>query len=71
MLTIDETTTLSELLTAHPQALSVLLSHGMCDECREDPPSVPLRHFAAKHSHSNIEGLLEQLRRSAGVDYAS
>ncbi len=71
MLRIDATTTVRELLTAHPQAFSVLLSHGMCEDCRDDPPSVPVRHFAAKHCNGNIEGLLEQLRRSAGVDYAS
>ncbi len=70
MLRIEATTTVRELLTAYPQVFPVLLSHGMCEDCQDDPPPVPLQHFAAKHCNGNIEDLLQQLRRSLAVERA-
>ncbi|MFQ5590067.1 MAG: hypothetical protein ACE5HE_02780 [Phycisphaerae bacterium] len=70
MLDIDETTTVRELLTACPSVFPILLRHGMCEECRDDPPPVSLLYFAAKHCEGDIDGLLEELRSSIGVDSA-
>jgi hypothetical protein len=68
MLDINENTTVRELLTAYPQVFPILLGHGMCEDCQDDPPPVPLGHFAAKHCNGDIRGLLQELRRSVGDD---
>ena len=60
-MTLTESTTVKELLTTHPNAAQVLLRHGMCDDCRENPPPVPLGHFARKHCGGNLAGLLVEL----------
>lgn len=62
MITIDETTTVRELLAAHPNTFSILLNKGMCADCEAAPPAVPLSHFADKHYGGDIQGLLEELR---------
>jgi len=62
MLPIDGTTTVRELLAAHPAAFGVLLGHGMCEDCRSDPPPVPLAHFAAKHCGGDLTRLLGEIR---------
>jgi hypothetical protein len=59
--------TVRELLTTCPQAFDVLLAHGMCEDCREDPPPVPLRHFARKHCQGNVDGLLTEIRAATGI----
>ena len=61
MLTIDGNTTVRDLLNQYPQAFDVLAAHGMCADCRHDPPPVPLEHFAKKHCGGNLSGLLEQI----------
>lgn len=61
MLTIDGDTTVRELLTEHPGAFDVLLSHGMCQDCKDDPPAVPLAHFAQKHCGGDLENLIDQI----------
>ncbi len=65
MMTIDETTTVRELLTAYPNTFPILLNRGMCSDCETAPPAVPLSHFADKHCGGNIQGLLEELRCAA------
>ncbi len=68
MLTIEPSTTVRDLLAAHPRAFDVLLRHGMCEDCRSDPPLVPLAHFAAKHCGGDIAGLLREIRTAAGAE---
>ncbi len=64
MLAINENTTVRELLSVHPHAAEVLLRHGMCEDCKADPPPVPLHHFASKHCGGNIAGLIRELKRA-------
>jgi len=66
-MTIDESTTVRDLLAAHPETFDVLLVRGMCADCRFNPPPVPLGHFAEKHCGGDIEGLLGELKRVAGI----
>jgi hypothetical protein len=61
------TTTVSDLIGAYPEAFEVLMRHGMCADCRQSPPPVPLAHFAQKHCDGNIAGLLDELRAAIGV----
>ncbi len=61
MLNIDGDTTVRDLLTRHPSAFEVLASHGMCRSCRDSPPPVPLRHFAARHCNGDLDGLVRQI----------
>jgi hypothetical protein len=61
MQAIHANTTVRELLTTFPQAFGVLAAHGMCADCKEDPPAVPIRHFAQKHCGGNIDGLLAEI----------
>lgn len=58
---LDANTTVRELLTAFPQSFDVLTAHGMCADCKDDPPPVPLRHFAQKHCDGDLPGLLAEL----------
>lgn len=60
-MTIDANTTVRDLLTVHPETVSILLSHGMCADCEAAPPAVPLGHFATKHCGGNLDGLIEEL----------
>jgi hypothetical protein len=61
MLNIDGNTTVRDLLTEHPRAFDVLASHGMCQSCKDDPPPVPLEHFAKKHCNGDLDGLIGQV----------
>lgn len=70
MLTIDGHTTVRELLTEHPGAYDVLVSRGMCEDCKENPPPVPLEHFAEKHCGGDLDNLIEQLRAAISQDNA-
>lgn len=62
MLNIDGNTTVRDLLTTHPNAFGVLASHGMCQSCRDNPPPVPLAHFARKHCDGDLENLIKQVK---------
>ncbi len=66
MTPIGKSTTVRELLEAHPEVFSVLENHGMCADCQADPPSVPLSHFAEKHCAGDVESLLSELRSAIG-----
>lgn len=61
MKAIDGNTTVRDLLTAFPQAADIMIAHGMCADCRSDPPAVPLHHFAKKHCDGNLPDLLDEL----------
>ena len=61
MQTIEAQTTVRDLLTTYPQTFEVLVSHGMCQDCKTNPPPVPLQHFADKHCAGNLTGLLVEL----------
>ena len=63
MLNLNGDTTVRDLLSTHPNVFDVLLGHGMCADCREDPPPVPLSHFAGKHCAGDLAGLLEELNQ--------
>lgn len=62
MLNINGSTTVRELLTAHPDVFDVLVSYGMCRGCKESPPPVPLGHFSQKHCNGDLEKLIEQVQ---------
>jgi len=62
MQALDGNTTVRELLIAHPQTFDVLVARGMCEDCKTDPPAVPLHHFAQKHCDGNLPALLADLR---------
>jgi hypothetical protein len=62
MLAINESTTVRDLLAVHPEVFPVLVGHGMCEDCKADPPPVALGHFAAKHCSGDVRGLLEELK---------
>lgn len=55
-------TTVRDLLTTHPAAAGVLLRHGMCADCQQSPPPVPLGHFAFKHCGGDLDGLIREIQ---------
>ncbi len=61
MTRIDGETTVRDLLTAYPQTFEVLVSHGMCTDCKHNPPPVSLSHFAGKHCGGEVDTLLAEL----------
>lgn len=66
-MTLTETTTVKDLLTQYPQAAEVLLRHGMCEDCQQNPPPVPLGHFARKHCAGDLAGLIVELNAAIGA----
>lgn len=68
MSSIDENTTVRELLSSYPDTFQVFLRHGMCEGCKSDPPPVPLHHFARKHCGGNITGLLDEILEAIATD---
>ncbi len=68
MLNIDGNTTVRDLLTAHPGTFDVLASHGMCQSCKDNPPPVPLEHFASKHCGGDLTGLIKQVEATIHAD---
>lgn len=64
MTRIDEQTTVRDLIQAHPEVFPVFREHGMCEECQQDPPPVPIAHFAKKHCNGNVVGLLHELHQA-------
>ncbi len=65
-MTLTEDTTVRELLTTHPEVFDILLGHGMCADCQDDPPPVPLQHFARKHCGGDVLGLIRELETVMG-----
>ena len=63
-MTLGGDTTVRELLTKHPNAFDVLASHGMCQSCKDNPPPVPLHHFAEKHCAGDLMGLIKQIEEA-------
>ncbi len=59
---IHRDTTVRDLLTAYPAAFDVLASHGMCQSCKDDPPPVPIHHFAMKHCGGEVDRLIEEVK---------
>ncbi len=59
--------TVRQILHAYPQAYEVFQAHGMCADCKEDPPPVPLHHFAGRHGVglTDLIGQLEAAVRGA------
>jgi hypothetical protein len=66
MLAINAHTTVRDVLTAYPDTFDVFLRHGMCEDCKADPPPVPLHHFANKHCGGDIPGLINELSAVIG-----
>ena len=70
MTKIEGTTTVRDLLTQHPVVFDVLVRHGMCEDCKADPPPVPLGHFAHKHCGGDIVGLIAEIESAIGAGSA-
>ncbi len=64
---ISGATTVRDLLHEHPGVFPVFLGHGMCEDCKADPPPVPLAHFASKHCDGELALLLSELRQAMGA----
>jgi hypothetical protein len=64
MITAD--TTVCELLSRHPEVFPVLERHGMCADCKADPPAAPLHHFAGKHCGGDVQALIAELTAAIG-----
>lgn len=56
-----------EVLTRHPAAWNVFVRHGMCEDCKQSPPPVPISHFATKHCDGRIEDFLNELNGELGL----
>lgn len=67
MTDINATTTVKDLLATHPDVFPVLVRHGMCEDCKADPPPVPLGHFADKHCGGNLTGLIDEMQQVIGA----
>ncbi len=59
--------TVRELLGEYPEAFGVLAGHGMCADCKADPPPVPLEHFAQKHCGGDLAGLIKEIEAATGA----
>ncbi len=68
---IDPHSTVQELLAEHPVAFDVLAGHGMCEDCKANPPQVPLEHFAQKHCGGNLSGLIAEIEKALELHESS
>lgn len=59
-------TTVRHVLTNYPQTFTVFERHGMCADCRVQPPPLPLHHFAGKHCGGDVAGLIRELEAAIG-----
>lgn len=50
-----------DVLAKYPQTWDVFIRHGICEDCRQSPPPVPVSHFANKHCNGRIEMFLQEL----------
>jgi len=55
-----------DVLSNHPAAWAVFERHGICADCRQSPPPVPISHFVEKHCEGRIDEFLEELNAAAG-----
>ena len=60
-------TTVRDVVIHNPGTFSVFEAHGMCDDCRTSPPSVPLHHFSQKHEVP-LEQLIAELSEVLGPE---
>lgn len=51
----------SDVLGRYPKAFEVFERHGMCEDCRESPPPVPVSHFIHRHCGGRAEEFLGEL----------
>ncbi|MBI1388827.1 MAG: hypothetical protein GC154_10315 [bacterium] len=56
-----------DVLQRHPEAFSVFERHGMCEDCRQSPPPVPIAHFAEKHCDGRVEAFISELSECVGA----
>ena len=53
-----------DVLTNYPQTWDVFIRHGICKDCQQSPPPVPVMHFVNKHCGGQIELFLQELKNS-------
>lgn len=53
-----------DVLNETPTAFAVFERHGMCQDCKDNPPPVPIRHFAEKHCQGRIDEFLAELNQA-------
>lgn len=66
MMTIGPETLVCDLLSRHPEVFDVFERHGMCEDCREFPPPVPIQYFAEKHCQGDVQGFLALVQERLG-----
>ena len=53
-----------DVLANHPKTWLVFERHGICADCRQSPPPVPIHHFVDKHCEGRIDEFLQELREA-------
>lgn len=54
-----------DVLSQFPTTWDVFLRHGMCEDCKDSPPPVPIQHFVNKHCGGKTEMFLAELQEAA------
>jgi hypothetical protein len=50
-----------DVLAKHPQTWDVFERHGICEDCKQSPPPVPIMHFVEKHCDGKLDEFLQEL----------
>ncbi len=60
-MSFQATDLVKDVLSTHAQAWAVFERHGICEDCRNDPPPVPIQHFVDTHCDGKIDEFLDEL----------
>lgn len=58
---VQATDLVCDVFANHPSAFDVFERHGMCEDCKQSPPPVPVSHFVEKHCNGQIDAFLSEL----------
>ncbi|MGC9329044.1 MAG: hypothetical protein ACP5I1_15520 [Candidatus Hinthialibacter sp.] len=53
-----------DVLDKYPAAWPIFERHGMCEDCKQSPPPVPVHHFVTKHCNGNIDAFLQEIHET-------
>lgn len=56
-----------DVLNQHASAWDVFERHGICEDCKQSPPPVPIQHFVDKHCEGRIEEFLNELNQATSA----
>lgn len=64
---LQATDLVCDVLANHTAAWEVFENHGICADCKHNPPPVPIQHFVDMHCDGRIDEFLHELNSAISV----